>query len=80
MMENKEWVWLTVQGVSKKDILEGLGFEVNKNGLLILNGEKVKAIDDPELDVKANDVRAILPGSLKVVTDISEIEILFPPE
>jgi hypothetical protein len=79
-MNSKDLVWLTMQGVSKKEILEGLGFEINKAGVLVLNGEEVKALDDPEVKVKAGDVKAILPGSLKVITDISEMEILFPSE
>ena len=79
-MNSKDLVWLTIQGVDKREILEGFGFEINRAGALILNGEKVKALDDPNVDVKANDVRAILPGSLKVITDISEMEILFPLE
>ncbi len=80
IMNSNDLVWLTVQGVGKREILEGLGFEINKAGTLVLNGKDVKTIDDPEVNVKVSDVKAILPGSLKVITDISEIEIIFPSE
>ena len=79
-MNSKDLVWLTIQGVDKREILEGLGFEINKSGVLSLNGKEVKALDNPEVKVRAGDVKAILPGSLTVITDISEIEMLFPSE
>ncbi len=79
-MNSKDLVWLNIQGISKKEILEGLGFEINEVGVLIQDGKKVTALDDPNVEVKADEVRAVLPGSLTVITDISELEILFPSE
>ncbi len=79
-MDSNNLVWLTVQGVEKREILEGLGFKIGESGTLSLNGKEVKAIDNPEQVVKVADVKAILPGSLAVITDISEIEMLFPSE
>lgn len=79
-MDSKNLVWLTVQGVEKREILEGLGFEIGESGILSLNGREVRALDNPEQRVKVAEVKAILPGSLTVITDISEIEMLFPSE
>ncbi len=79
-MNSKDLIWLTMQGVGKIEILKGMGFEITKSGTLSLNGEEVKALDNHEIGVKPSDVKAILPGSLKVITDLSEIEILFPSE
>ncbi len=79
-MDSKDLVWLTIQGVEKREILEGLGFEINGSGILSLNGKEVRTLDNPELAVKVADVKAILPGSLTVITDISEMEMLFPSE
>lgn len=66
-----------MQGIDKKEIIEGLGFESNRAGNLVLDGREVKTIDDSAVNVKANDVKAILSESLKVITDISEMELLF---
>ena len=73
-MDN-DLVWLTIEGINKREILEGLGFVVNRSGTLTLDGKTVKAIDE-DVDVKMDDVKAIMPGSLRVITDISELEIL----
>lgn len=77
-MDSKDLVWLNIEGVGKKEILERLGFEIKRSGILFLNGKEVKTLDNPELAVKAVDVKAIIPGSLTVITDISEMEMLFP--
>jgi hypothetical protein len=66
---------LNIKGVSKKVILEGLGFKVDRSGMLTLNGNIVKALDQ-NVSVRADDVKAVMPGSLKVITDISELETL----
>lgn len=79
-MGRENLLWLNIQGISKKEILEGLGFKVSKAGILSLNGEKIKALDDPKIDVKIDDVKAIMPGSLKVITDISELEMIYPSD
>ncbi len=79
-MDSKDLVWLNIEGVGKREILEGLGFEIKRSGTLFLNGKEVTALDSPKLPVKVVDVKAILPGSLTVITDISEMEMLFPQE
>jgi len=77
-MDSKGLVWLNIEGIEKREILEGLGFEIKRSGILFLNGKEVKTLDNPELPVRVVDVKAILPGSLTVITDISEMEMLFP--
>jgi len=77
-MDSKDLVWLNIGGIEKRDILEGLGFEIKRSGILFLNGKEVKTLDNPELPVMAVDVKAIIPGPLTVITDISEMEMLFP--
>lgn len=76
-MNSNDLVWLTIKGVDKREILEGLGFKIENNGNISLNGEKVTVVDDPEQFVKVSDIKAIVPGSLKVITDISELEIVY---
>ncbi len=71
---DKNIVWLTIDGANKREILEGLGFKVGSGGVLMLKGKKVKALDE-DVDVKADDVKAVLPGSLTVISDLSEIEM-----
>lgn len=72
---DNDLVWLTIKGVDKREILEGLGFVVDRLGYISLDGKSIKAIDE-DVDVKVDDVKAIMPGSLRVITDISELEIL----
>ena len=76
-MNSNDLVWLTIKGVDKREILEGLGFKIENNGNISLNGAKVTVVDDPEQFVKVSDIKAIVPGSLKVITDISELEIVY---
>jgi len=66
-------LWITVEGLDKVEILEGLGFKVLDSGILTLNGKNVLSSDGTG-PVKAEEVKAIIPGSLSVVTDISELE------
>jgi hypothetical protein len=77
-MDSNDLVWLNIEGIEKREILEGLGFEIKCSGILFLNGKEVKTLDNPELPVRAVDVKAIIPGPLTVITDISEMEMLFP--
>jgi hypothetical protein len=76
-LENK-LLWLTFDGLEKAEILKELGFEINDAGLLLLNGKLVKK--DSGDAVKANSVKAIVPGSLSVFTDVSEVEDLLEEE
>lgn len=67
-------VWLTIEGLDKVEVLKGLGFEIDeKYNILSLNGKNVRTLDGSEL-VRVEDVKAVVPGSLAVVTDLSEIE------
>jgi ethanolamine utilization microcompartment shell protein EutS len=70
----EDLVWLTIEGLDKRELLEGLGFEIKKSGILTLNGKEVKALDE-DISVRADDVKAVVPGSLAVITDISEVEM-----
>ena len=79
-MNNKKLIWLTIQGIDKKEILEGMGFKIDKTGILFLEGKEVKAIDNPDVSLRISDVIAIVPDSLKVITDISELELTFPTD
>ena len=69
-------LWLMFEGLDKVEILKGMGFEINSSGYLFLDGKDVRSIDGSE-NVRADQVKAIVPGSLAVVTDISEMEPLF---
>lgn len=71
-------LWLTFEGIEKEEILKGLGFEINGEGLLLLNGKLVKK--DRGDAVKADSVKAIVPGSLSVFTDVSEVEDILEAE
>jgi len=79
MNKSNELVWITVEGIEKRDILKGMGFKIDSEGILIHKGRKVKTVDDSGY-VKADEVKAIIPGSvvgsLKVITDISELEMI----
>ena len=81
-MNEKNLIWLTIEGIDKKEILEGMGFKIDNTGILFLEGKEIKAIDNPEISVKASDVKAIVPfsDSMAVITDLSEMELIFPSE
>ena len=70
-------VWLTIEGLEKKEVLEGMGFKISKSGTLTLNGENVISFGET---VKAEDVKAVVPGSLTVITDVSEVESFLDEE
>lgn len=68
-------VWLTLTGFEKQEVLEELGFSVDGKGYLMLNGEFVKSPEGTD-KVRVDDVKAVIPGSLLVITDVSEVEEL----
>lgn len=72
----EKFLLISVEGLEKVEILQGLGFDVSETGNLRLNGENVTSVDGTER-VRVEDVKAIVPGSLAVVTDLSEMEPLF---
>lgn len=71
-------LWLTFEGIDKEEMLKGLGFEISSEGLLFLNGKSIRNGDGDA--VNAESVKAIVPGSLTVFTDVSEIEDLLEAE
>ncbi len=71
-------LWLTFEGLDKHEILTGLGFEINDHGTLLLNGEFLRSANGEK--VTADSVKAVVPGSLSVFTDVSEIEELLEEE
>jgi len=75
----KKLLWITIKGLDKVEILEGFGFKVLDSGILTLNGKMVMSSDGTG-PVKAEEVKAIVPGSLSVVTDVSEMEPIIEAE
>ncbi len=65
-----------IVGMQKTEILEDIGFNVDSNGFLLRGGERVKTRDLSSY-VRADDVKAVFPGSLEVITDLSEAEDYF---
>ena len=73
VITGNETVWLSVSGIGKKEVLEGLGFEIEKSGLIKLNGSYVRS-PDGESNLHYDEVKAVVPDSLVVISDISELE------
>jgi len=76
MSENNDILLIKFEGVQKREILEGLGFSVDRHGYLLRNGEKIKTHDGSAY-AKVDDVKAVLPGSLDIITDLIEAEDYF---
>ena len=76
MTKNNEVLLVNFNGVEKREVLEGMGFKVDKNGYLLREGNKIKTHYGSAY-VKIQDVKAILPGSLDVITDLIEAEDYF---
>ena len=66
-------VWISISGLDKKEFLEGIGFVVEKSGFLKRDGRYVKSLDGDK-NVHYDEVKAVVPGSLTVITDVSEVE------
>lgn len=74
-MTSAELIWIRIEGLEKREILEGLGFTVSEEGYLSLGGEEAKSLDGtPRVNMK--EVKAIVPGSLALITDVTEVELL----
>lgn len=76
MTKNNEVLLVNFNGVEKQEILEDMGFKVDKDGYLLREGNKIKT-HDRSAYVKIQDVKAVLPGPLDVITDLIEAEDYF---
>ncbi|MHB8559590.1 MAG: hypothetical protein ACYDAP_00265 [Thermoplasmataceae archaeon] len=68
-------IWIKIDGVTKTEILENMGFGITIRGNVLYKGELEKNSDGSL--VMADDVIAVIPGEhgkMKLVTDISELE------
>ena len=68
-------IWIKIDGVTKTEILENMGFGITIRGNVLYKGELQKNSDGSL--VMADDVIAVIPGEhgkMKLVTDISELE------
>ena len=68
-------IWIKINGVTKTEILENMGFGITIRGNVLYKGELQKNSDGSL--VMADDVIAVIPGEqgkMKLVTDISELE------
>lgn len=74
-MLTNDLMLIKVEGLQKEQILESLGFEI-RDGYLYRDGKEVKTHDGSNY-AKTEDVIAIMPGSLDVVTDLTELEDYF---
>lgn len=76
MGQNKDVVLIKFEGLEKKEVLESLGFVVGPGGYLLLGGKNVTTFDKSRL-ARIDDVKAIVPGSLAVITNLVEAEDYF---
>ena len=68
-------IWIKIDGVTKTEILENMGFGITIRGNVLYKGELEKNSDGSL--VMADDVIAVIPGEqgkMKLATDISELE------
>ncbi|MCW1309994.1 MAG: hypothetical protein QXP04_04860 [Candidatus Nanoarchaeia archaeon] len=74
-MKKNDMLLIKFNGLDKKEILENMGFEV-RGDYVFLNGNRVQTRDKTDF-VKVENVKAIVPGSLELITDITEEEDYF---
>ncbi len=67
--------WIKIEGLEKEEILAGLGFRISPDGYMNIDGESAKSIDG-STGIKISDVKGVVPGSLALITDVSEIELI----
>ncbi len=69
-------IWITIEGIPKPEILEGLGYTITVKGNVMLNSVLQTTGDGSLIEVK--DVLAIVPGkekgAMRIITDITELE------
>lgn len=66
---------IKLEGLEKEEILKDMGFQFD-HGFLTKDGKRVKSSDGSAF-AKVEDIKAIVPGSLEVITDLSEAETYF---
>lgn len=66
--------WIKIEGLEKQEILAGMGFRITADGYLKIDGKNATSID-VTTGIKVSDVKGIVPGSLALITDISEVEM-----
>lgn len=76
MTKDNNILLIKFEGVQKSEVLEGMGFVVDEHGFLLREGRNVKTHDGSAY-VKIDDVKAVLPGSLDIITDLIEAEDYF---
>ena len=67
--------WIKIEGLEKEDILKSMGFVISNNGYLDIDGRRAVSIDGTT-GIKVSDVKGIVPGSLALITDVSEVELI----
>jgi hypothetical protein len=67
--------WIKIEGLDKEDILKNMGFTISSNGYLNIDGRGATSLDGTS-GIKVSDVKGIVPGSLALITDVSEVELI----
>lgn len=67
--------WIKIEGLDKEEILKNMGFIILDNGYLDINGRRAASVDGTT-GIKVSDVKGIVPGSLALITDVSEVELI----
>ena len=67
--------WIKIEGLDKEDILRNMGFTISGNGYLNIDGRGATSVDGTS-GIKVSDVKGIVPGSLALITDVSEVELI----
>lgn len=76
MAKDNNIILINFQGVEKEEVLEGMGFSFDKSGYLLKEGKRVLTHDRSGY-IRVADVKAVLPGSLDIITDLIEAEEYF---
>jgi hypothetical protein len=81
VLRSNEILWVKFEGTTKETVLRNMGFDIDNKGYLYDRSHKLVISGDEEaVPVKAKEVLGILPGSLKVITDLAEAEEYFLDE
>ncbi len=67
--------WIKIEGFEKEDILKSMGFIISDTGYLDIDGKRAASVDGAT-GIKVSDVKGIVPGSLALITDVSEVELI----
>ncbi len=52
-----------------------MGFIISDTGYLDIDGKSAASVDGAT-GIKVSDVKGIVPGSLALITDVSEVELI----